>query len=140
MIYVGFLYQIDYGDLEQIAVDFKLYKEFYIVKAKNPNEAKRKVFEYWWNKLDFDSKEFYGYSGIDWEKEKEEECIIEKYGEVDGKVINNIIDNYSEIDLSKGDVFEILDEKYMILSDKSLKELSKLRVWYDIYISEATEL
>lgn len=134
--YIGFrlptLEWNGYEWLEEL-LDNKGHYKAYVIKAKNADDARRKLFE------EIFEEEYYSCYVLDYLKEAiesyDEEENIKEYGEIDGKIINELLDEF--YNMTKEKLLEIrFDKRIDKLSTQTIKELCYIQVITQLGIME----
>ena len=137
--YIGFriptLEWDGYGWLEELIETRGSYKA-YTIKAKNADEARKKLFE------ELIESEFYYDYVLDYLKgaieSYDEDEMIDEYGEDDGKIINEILDDF--YNMTSEELKNVRSEKRIYkLSAETMKELAYMGSILDFGIMEVAK-
>lgn len=128
MKFVGFeIPKKDWDDIEWVydIIENKGNRDFYLVEAKNVDEARRKVFAEMYKNNDRVSQEMLATYGA-WHtlEDTEESEVLKIYGEHDGKIIIDISGEYLDSDQENQDNAIPYDERINQLSENTVFELA----------------
>lgn len=135
MKYLGFkMPDIAWDGLDWVydLVEDRGWNKAYLINAKNPDNAREKLFDELYNSNDYEELAvFYMH---DLAESFDEDEVFEDFGKTDGKIILEILDDFQDL-LEKGEKkLPFYDERLTLISSQTIRKMAFLEMRHDLGI------